>query len=98
MFFFGLYSYNRHNAAELHMRTNELFFMQNYGVAFSNPEKLQVSDAPRAKIWSIVSYFRDCIIWAKTSFKKDLPYVEREIVRPKNCKLQIMSLNDIGYQ
>ena len=48
--FFGLYSYNRHNAAELHMRTNELFFMQNYGVAFSNPEKLQVSDAPRAKI------------------------------------------------
>ena len=50
VFFFGFYSYNRHNAAELHMRTNELFFMQNYGVAFSNPEKLQVSDAPRAKI------------------------------------------------
>ena len=48
--FLELYSYNRHNAAELHRRTNELFFMQNYGVAFSNPEKLQVSDAPRAKI------------------------------------------------
>ena len=48
--FLELYSLNRHNAAELHMRTNELFFMQNYGVAFTNPEKLQVSEAPRAKI------------------------------------------------
>ena len=33
--FFELYTLNRHNAAELHMRTNELFFMQNYGVAFT---------------------------------------------------------------
>ena len=36
--FLELYSYNRHYVAELHMRTNELFFMRNYGVAFPIPK------------------------------------------------------------